>query len=326
MTAMRETVISRQTFLKTDTDFSGTGKNCLPYKRLVDTGRYDVASLSVRFGKSEAYIRNHLRLNDLTEDILALVNEDAIPVSIALELCKYSADIQADVYEKHLKEDTGYYTGWRNLKTGDFVKRLESAYCNDLSRYHFDKTACVKCPFNTNCYSLFADESREGKCAGLHCLTGKNRQYPVDSCKNIIRENPAMEICRRAYRMNTNDDVYLELSVQGYGINEDRVQSFPEKPEEPKREDFEADEDFETARDTYSSQLADYMEAGREIERLLSEGKARQTVTVSNNEVITGYVMLPESENFALFLEAPQNRWHLTDEDRITIINNLTEE
>jgi ParB family chromosome partitioning protein len=35
------------------------------YKRFVDTRRYDVNSLSVRFGKSETYIRNRMWINEL---------------------------------------------------------------------------------------------------------------------------------------------------------------------------------------------------------------------------------------------------------------------
>jgi ParB family chromosome partitioning protein len=32
------------------------------------------------------------------------------------------------------------------------------------------------------------------------------------------------------------------------------------------------------------------------------------------------------SNHFALFLEQPQNKWHLTDEDKVMIINSLSEE
>ena len=63
------------------------------YKRLADTGRYNVENLAVRFGKSETYIRNRMRLNELTDGILDLVNGDGISMTVALELCKYSADV-----------------------------------------------------------------------------------------------------------------------------------------------------------------------------------------------------------------------------------------
>jgi ParB family chromosome partitioning protein len=118
------------------------------YKRLADTGRYNVESLAVRFGKSDTYIRNRMRLNELTEEILDLVNRDGISMTVALELCKYSADVQSDVYEKHLSgKPAAYYGDWRNLTAREFIKRLENDYCNDLSRYRFDKSECAQCPF-----------------------------------------------------------------------------------------------------------------------------------------------------------------------------------
>jgi hypothetical protein len=76
-----------------------------------------------------------MRLNELTDDILKLVNNSGLSVSVALELCKYSAETQAVIYEKHLSgETTGYYSDWRNLTAKDFIKRLENSYSNDLSQ------------------------------------------------------------------------------------------------------------------------------------------------------------------------------------------------
>jgi hypothetical protein len=89
---------------------------------------------------------------------VSLVNGGGISMTVALELCKYSVDVQADIYERHLSgKPTTYYGDWRNLTAREFVGRLENDYCNDLSRYRFDKSECAGCPFNTNCYSLFPD-------------------------------------------------------------------------------------------------------------------------------------------------------------------------
>jgi ParB family chromosome partitioning protein len=363
------------------------------YKCLADTGRYDIASLSVRFGKSEAYIRNRMKLNDLTDEILDLVNRDAVSVTVALELCKYSAEIQADIYERHLTgSPNSLYNDWRDLTAREFIRRLESSYSGELSRYRFDKSECAKCPFNSNSYSLFPDEAGEGKCSNPFCLREKNRQYLVDACKSVIVTYPETEICQTPYGMAENDDVFAELTEQGYAVSKIHVKRYPQKPEEPQPEAFENRADFEEAQNGYYARYADYAEASEELEQLFLDGKAKPVVTVSNNEVITGYVMLPEneaqapanevnivqklekqdrrnreiavenivedtrkfiretdapqsdftefedkllyfamledlkSEHFTLFLESPQNKWHLTDEDRITIINNLTEE
>jgi ParB family chromosome partitioning protein len=166
------------------------------YKRLADTGRYSVESLAVRFGKSETYIRNRMRLNELTDKILDLVNGDGISMTVALEICKYSADVQSDVYEKHLSgKPTAYYGDWRSLTARVFVKRLENDYCTDLSRYRFDKSECAKCPFNTNCYSMFSDG--EGRCSNLFCLQEKTGDIWSKPASRRLRNVPEWKSANR---------------------------------------------------------------------------------------------------------------------------------
>ncbi|MDR2691186.1 MAG: ParB/RepB/Spo0J family partition protein [Dysgonamonadaceae bacterium] len=360
------------------------------YKRLADTGRYSVESLAVRFGKSETYIRNRMRLNELTDEILDLVTGDGISMTVALELCKYSADVQSDVYEKHLSGKlASYYGDWRNLTAREFVSRLENDYCNGLSRYRFDKSECAKCPFNTNCYSLFSDG--EGRCSNLFCLREKNRRYLVEACKSAIEKCPGMEIGQPSYGTAENDGVFAELSEQGYAVSKTHINRYPRKPEEPKAENFGNRAEYEEAQSGYYSRYAEYTEAGDGVEQLFLDGKAQPVVTVNASEVITGYVLLPDEEtqapageadairklekqdtrnreiavenivddtrkyireteipqsdftefedrllyfamledlkrkHFALFTE-DSDRWHLSDEEKITIINNLKEE
>jgi ParB family chromosome partitioning protein len=364
------------------------------YKRLADTGRYDVNSLVVRFGKSETYIRNRMRLNELTDDLLNLVGENVISVSVALELCKYSRETQSAVFEKHL-QDTPHslYSDWRNLTSKEFIKRLENNYCTDLSRYRFDKSACAGCPFNTNCYTLFPEENKEGKCLNFNCLTELNKQFLVEACKDIIAEHPDIDICKPNYN-GGNEDVYADLSGQGFTVDETSVQTFPEAPEMPQKEDFEDEADYGEAKEEYCAEMTEYQSYMENIEQLFTEGKAKRVVTIRDNAPAIGYIYLnpnggtankieetttpaeklekqdrrnreiavekivddtrkfireteiPQSNftdfednllyfimlgdlnrgHFSLFLDNPKNKWHLTDEDKIAIMGNLTEE
>ena len=200
-----------------------------------------------------------------------------------------------------------------------------------------------------------------------------------------------MEIGQSPYGTAENDDVFAELSEQGYAVSKIHINRYPSKPEEPKAEDFESRADYEEAQNEYYAQYAEYTEASDEMEQLFLDGKAQPVITVSANEVITGYVLLPENEteapagetdailklekqdtrnreiavenivddtrryiretelpqsdftefedkllyfamledlkreHFALFTESP-DKWHLSDEEKIRIINGLTEE
>jgi hypothetical protein len=157
-----------------------------------------------------------MKLNDLTDDLLNLVDEDALSVSAALELCKYSVDIQLDIYEKHLSGTAGCYDDWRNLNNREFIARLEKTYCSDLSRYSFDKSECAKCSFNTNGYTLFVEN--EGRCNNLKCLTEKNEKY----CKTWDNK-------MKQYRLSNseNNEVLLKLPEQEIAKTDDLQVKLP---------------------------------------------------------------------------------------------------
>jgi ParB family chromosome partitioning protein len=267
------------------------------YKRLSETGRYDVAKLAARFGKKEAYIRNRMKLNDLTDEILTLVNDETLSISVALELCRYSADVQTDIYEKHLNGNIVLsYSDWRNLTAKDFIRRLESNYCAELSQYNFDKSECAVCPLNTNAYTLFHENENEGKCTSLICLRDRNKQFLVETCKKAIQENPEIEIVQPAYRGKTNEDVYAELTGQGYTLTEFTTRQLPTPPEFPERAQFDEQEEYDDAIEEYNTEYAEYEEHKEELENLVLAGKAKEILTVDNNRAVKCFAILPQNE------------------------------
>lgn len=69
------------------------------FKRLLEKGRYDVYSLTARFGRSEKYIYTRLKLNELYAPIGELLDNETITVSVAEEISTYEPDIQKRVRE-----------------------------------------------------------------------------------------------------------------------------------------------------------------------------------------------------------------------------------
>ena len=113
------------------------------YQKLIESGRYNVQSLAVQFGKNENYIRTRLKFVSLIPEIAELLEKDEITISVASEICRYGTDIQKEVYNKHLKADS--YNSWRGLKAAEVAKFIERDFTTDLSRYAFDKTLCASC-------------------------------------------------------------------------------------------------------------------------------------------------------------------------------------
>ena len=69
------------------------------YQKLIESGRHDVQSLAVQFGKNESYIRTRLKFVSLIPEIAQLLEQDELTISVATEICRYGEDIQHDIYE-----------------------------------------------------------------------------------------------------------------------------------------------------------------------------------------------------------------------------------
>ena len=127
------------------------------FKRLLEKGRYDMYSLTARFGRSEKYIYTRLKLNELYAPVGELLDNETITVSVAEEISTYEPDIQKDVYEKHLKEGNG--EDWTGYTLNLFKRYFEKYYTTDLGQYKFDKTECNTCVHNAANYNLFAEHN-----------------------------------------------------------------------------------------------------------------------------------------------------------------------
>ena len=257
------------------------------YQRMIETGRHTVATLAVRFGKNENYIRTRLKFTALIPEIAELLETDEITISVAAEICRYGEDIQREVYEKHL-QDGNNYNSWRGLKAADVAKRIENNYTTDLRYYSFDKTECATCAHNTNNLLLFADGGC-GHCANRTCLAEMNASFLMERAVQIIRQQPNVSLCRDRY--STNETVIERLIALGYEVeNLERYTAFPVSPQEPKEENFNNPERYEEARTRYEQQWADYMEKEEEITGRSEAGEITVYAKIGKQEITFCYV------------------------------------
>ena len=257
------------------------------YQKLIESGRHDVKSLAVQFGKSEDYIRTRLKFTTLIPEISALLETDEITISVASEICRYGEDIQREVYERHLK-DNGY-NSWRGMKAADVARRIEQDFTADLDRYSFDKTLCMSCPHNTNNMMLFCEGSC-GKCANRKCLEDMNASYLVEQAMQMLVEHPTASLGRHPY--NTNEAAVSRLAELGYEVETLPYcyMEFPELPEIPDAEDYETTEEYEEAQKDYEQELEDYKAEFEDILRGSEEGEISLYVIVGRSDLSLGYV------------------------------------
>lgn len=259
------------------------------YQKLIESGRHDVQSLAVQFGKNESYIRTRLKFVSLIPEIAQLLEQDELTISVATEICRYGEDIQHDIYEKHLKEGV-LYNSWRGMKASEVAKNIERSYTTDLKRYFFDKTVCLSCPHNTNNMMLFCEEGSCGNCANRKCLEEMNASYLAEKAVQLMEQRPFALLCRDFY--GCNEKVVEQLVASGFEVEKLSVRpaDYPEEPEAPDMEDYENDEQYAEAYKEYEKELSEYKEECEDVNRRSEAGEITLYVTIGHNDISLCYV------------------------------------
>lgn len=259
------------------------------YQKLIESGRHDVQSLAVQFGKNESYIRTRLKFVSLIPEIAQLLEQDELTISVATEICRYGEDIQHDIYEKHLKEGV-LYNSWRGMKASEVAKNIERSYTTDLKRYFFDKTVCLSCPHNTNNMMLFCEEGSCGNCANRKCLEEMNASYLAEKAVQLMEQRPFALLCRDFY--GCNEKVVEQLVASGFEVEKLSVRpaDYPEEPEAPDMEDYENAEEYTEAYKEYEKELSEYKKECEDVNRRSEAGEITLYVTIGHNDISLCYV------------------------------------
>lgn len=279
------------------------------FKRLLEKGRYDMYSLVSRFGRSEKYIYTRLKLNELYQPIGELLDNETITISVAEEISTYEPNIQKDVYEKHLKENSR--DNWAGYTLKLFNKYFEEYYTTDLEQYKFDKTECKACVHNAANYNLFAEHNGCGHCTNRKCLDTKNAAFVAKETEKLLKSDPKLVIARPYYG-GMNETALQKLDKKGHEIKELNytvsAQSFPKAPEAPKQEQFSKPKEYEQAVQTFEQKNEEYARKVEELNRKKEEGRIKTYVKVGQTEPELCYVEINKKETAPVTVETLQER------------------
>lgn len=279
------------------------------FKRLLEKGRYDMYSLVSRFGRSEKYIYTRLKLNELYQPIGELLDNETITISVAEEISTYEPNIQKDVYEKHLKEDSR--DNWAGYTLKLFKKYFEEYYTTDLEQYKFDKTECKACVHNAANYNLFAEHNGCGHCTNRKCLDTKNAAFVAKETEKLLKSDPKLVIARPYYG-GMNETALQKLDKKGHEIKELNytvsAQSFPKAPEAPRQEQFSKPKKYEQAVQTFEQKNEEYARKVEELNRKKEEGRIKTYVKVGQTEPELCYVEINKKETAPVTVETLQER------------------
>ena len=157
----------------------------------------DVRELSLRVGKSEGYVLNRLKLNSLIKEAQKDIEDNYLPLVYALEIAKYSAEIQKHIYGE-LYRKQGKYQGNNYVMVpikGEMVpfrsfldwintnihRRLSKApFDTKATNLRDDGLACAKCPERTGAVVSLFEPNQIGKkdaCLNPGCFIMKAQNH-----------------------------------------------------------------------------------------------------------------------------------------------------
>ena len=255
------------------------------FKRLIDTRRYDVGTLALHFGRTRDFVLSRIRLLDLIPEVIELLNSEEINISQALELCRYEKEIQREVYDGYFK--MGLDCHWRHLRAKELRSRLAGMYLSQLNSYRFDKTECMSCASNRANQVLFADCGDCNVCQNRACMKRKNTEYLVAEAKRLLSECPGIRIgyfedCSQGEVLQALREESYPVRALGYA---GYYEAHPEKPEEPRREDFTDEADYTESMNTFRSASEEYEQECADIRRRVESGELIRYVVIGDRGI-----------------------------------------
>lgn len=151
------------------------------------------ADLAVRFGKSETYILQRLKLNDLVKEAKKDFLDDNMLLGHALILARLTPQDQRGAIEQIVNRG-GYGT------VSELQEFVEHNIMNSLSSAPFDKNdadlykkggACLNCAKRSGASPLlFAEIKEKDKCFDRNCFFIKCQRFLVNRTKETIETQP----------------------------------------------------------------------------------------------------------------------------------------
>lgn len=258
------------------------------YKRLIDTKRYDVASLALQFGKSKKSIYQMLKLCDLIKGIANLVKEGKLTASAGIVISKYDGKIQEDILSDRLGADGR--GEWCHISAGALEGKIQSCYTNNLDNYSFDKTACLKCAHNSINFDLFAEGGGCGKCINKKCLSDRQTAYLVAQAEAVALTDPKVVFVGEQYsHENEATQIIKKGGYEFKNVQTYNLKSYPTAPSAPQASEYKKPEDFEKAQAQYDKAQEKYAKQTADLDALKEQGKIRVYAKIGDNSVKLHY-------------------------------------
>ena len=261
------------------------------FKQLLE--KYKLEEVAAKVGKKDYFIRQRMKLNDLTPEWQKLFYKNLISISDALKISMLPIPSQKAILDDEDIDKTNIDHYNRPITINDYqfrrsIGKLKDAPF-DTASTTIDKKAgaCTLCTFNSAFANLFPEATENPLCNNLTCFTRKcDVNFDIE-CKKAI-EDPTITFISGNYSI---DRSFL-LKYKKGGTDVLTSQQYEEmKPDydEPDWEEFKEDreDEFDSEQDmrkAFDKDVEDYKKEQAEIEKMISTGKCIKAFFVDGKE------------------------------------------
>jgi len=189
---------------------------------LQSTGK-TIDEISLRLGKSKAFIYNRIKLSQLITPMQEIFINDKICIQDALEIAALSIESQQEFFDE-------YCSDWQNSKSGiSNVRYYISKFKYDLKNAPFnvrnkslapDMGACIGCPFNSaTIKTLFPELAKEAVCTNKTCFKNKCLAQAEINIRKAIKEVQPNAILKAA-NISTDYQIVIDSLPETAGLPE----------------------------------------------------------------------------------------------------------
>lgn len=165
------------------------------YKLLLERdSKMTTADLALRFGKSETYVLQRLKLNDLIAEGKKDFYNNRMSIGHAIILARLKPQDQRDAIQRISNSEDGYGTiaELQNFVNRHVMNNLSAAPFNmDDTELIKKAGACISCPKRTGSSPLlFADINDKDRCLDRNCFMLKCKTFLINKTNETIETQP----------------------------------------------------------------------------------------------------------------------------------------
>lgn len=251
-------------------------EEAVAFKSLIDHKQFDIKEIAARVGKKDYYVKQRLKLNDLTKEWQDAFFHSRVSLTDVLKVSVLNEKDQKELYKEEGSDRDQITIGkWDLVK---YLGELANA-AFDITDPFIDKKAgpCTACKFNSSVAVLFPEDIANPRCSNNTCFKNKSEIHFTSALK-IAKEDPAIIFVEDGWSSNKSNKIIAALKEEGHDVltssSYNRI-PIPEKPvwEDFDRDDFDSDQEM---KQQFEEDLLEYEDDVKKYEAKVASKKYKR--------------------------------------------------